>query len=186
MRPNEVNRSARSDTKRHWTPAWNDCWLCELSCEVRIQRRIQASTSVLAGGESCWVSLGLQNSDPTKSDQRASLSELPDGATAMQKVQLGLEAKLVRQPRVLEKIGGTIQRFWVRDAKLETKTKAGEQSSRKIQRLIKASLLGAERCTFSEGLKGNRQSWLSLLHCIHVCREGHQNTWWRIIRSGLK
>ena len=57
------------------------------------------------------MSLGLQNSDPTKSDQRASLSELPDGATAMQKVQLGLEAKLVRQPRVLEKIGGTIQRF---------------------------------------------------------------------------
>ena len=57
------------------------------------------------------MSLGLQNSDPTKSDQRASLSELPDGATAMQKVQLGLEAKLVWQPRVLEKIGGTIERF---------------------------------------------------------------------------
>jgi hypothetical protein len=76
----------------------------------------------------------------------------------MQKVQLGLEAKLVRQPRVLEKIGGTIQRFRVRDPKLKTQTKAGEQSSRKIQRLIKASLLGAERCAFSERLEGNRQS----------------------------
>ena len=40
----------------------------------------------------------------------------------MQKVQLGLEAKLVRQPRVLEKIGGIIQRFRVRDPKLETQT----------------------------------------------------------------
>ena len=82
------------------------------------------------------MSLGLQNSDPTKSDKRASFNKLSNGATAMQKVQLGLEAKLVQQPRVLEKIGGTIQRFRVRDPKLETQTKAGEQSSRKIQRFI--------------------------------------------------
>ncbi len=57
---------------------------------------------------------------------------------------------------MLEKNGGTIQRFRVRDPKLETQTKAGEQLSRKIQRFIKASLIGTERCAFSERLEGNR------------------------------
>jgi hypothetical protein len=127
MRPDNLNRNAGSDTQGYWAFTRTDCWLCELSWEVCIQKCIEASGSVLAAGEPCWVSLGMQNPGPTKPDQRASLNYLPDGASSMQKVQPGLEAKLVRQPHLLEKIGWAVQRVWVGDLKLKTKTKSGKQ-----------------------------------------------------------